>query len=69
MYVAHYKSVVSSSEFYSRKRNTLDFPTQVEFDGERYMLFRTVQVSTPTQEKRFLDMTSGYGIPSDIRID
>lgn len=69
MYVGHYKSVASSGEFYSEARETLDFPTQVEFQSERYMLTRTVQVSTPSQRNRFIAMVTGYDIKYDVKVD
>lgn len=52
MFIAHYKSVASPEEFYSSERETLDFPTQVEYEGKRYLLNNTYQVSTKSQKQR-----------------
>ena len=49
-YTGHYKSVESPEEFFSEKRDTLDFPTQVTYKSKRYLLFTTLLVSTTKQE-------------------
>lgn len=69
MFIAHYKSVSSSDEFYSEKRDALDFPTQVEYNSERYSLIRTIQVFTSAQEKRVLETANNYGIKCGVRVD
>lgn len=69
MFIAHYKSVSSSDEFYSNKRETLDFPAQVEYNSERYSLIRTIQVFTKAQEKRVLETAKNYGIKHGIKVD
>ena len=45
MFIGYYKSVSSSKEFYSAKREDLNFPMQVEYKGDRYLLNKTIQVS------------------------
>lgn len=69
MYIGHYKGVLSSNEFYSNSRNQLNFPTQVELSGERYILFRTLHVSSVSQRKSFLEMVKKYDIRHDVVID
>jgi len=69
MYVAHYKSVNTSDEFYSESRLSLDFPTQVELSSQRYYLFRTLQVDTPLKNKRFKEMADKHGVRSGIKIN
>jgi len=69
MYIGHYKSVNSSNEFFSEKRNELDFPTQVEYKGMRYLLKATHIVSSNTQEKNVMSMAKKHGIPFNIKID
>jgi hypothetical protein len=46
MFIGYYKSVASSKEFYSSKRSDLNFPIQVEYEGDRYLLNKTIQVSS-----------------------
>jgi len=68
MYIGHYKSVVSSSEFFTLERESLDFPTQVEMNGERYSLLRTITVGTPSSRSAVQKMAQKYSIPYDIEI-
>jgi hypothetical protein len=69
MYVGHYKSVSQSKEFFSKKRNTLDFPMQVEFNKERYLLFTTYTISSNSIYKRLVDRAKELNINSDVEID
>ena len=50
MFIGYYKSVTSSKEFYSEKRKDLNFPIQVEYKGDRYLLNKTIQVSSNSHE-------------------
>lgn len=68
MYIAHYKSVLTSEEFYSKKRESLDFPSQVELKGQRYLLKATYFASSPTQEKNILETAKRYGIRSNVEV-
>lgn len=69
MYIAHYKSVSSSvKEFYSSKRKELDFPSQVEFKGERYSLFATHIVSTRRQEEKITTRAKALDIPTSVTL-
>ena len=43
MFIAHYKSVNTSEEFYSTEKKDLNFPTQVEYKGSNYLLTKTIQ--------------------------
>ena len=69
MFIGYYKSVGSSKEFYSSKRNDLNFPIQVEYEGDRYLLNKTIQVSSESQEKNIINTAKKYGLKYDIRID
>ena len=69
MYVAHYKSVSSNKEFYSQKRSTLDFPTQVQVSSDRYLLQATYAVPSNSIYKRICDRADELGIPKDVPIN
>lgn len=69
MFIGYYKSVGSSKEFYSEKRKDLNFPIQVEYKGDRYLLNKTIQISSKSHEKNIIDTAKKYGIEYDIRID
>lgn len=69
MYIAHYKSVSQSKEFYSQKRSTLDFPTQVEMAGERYLLHTTYTIPSEAVYNRLIKRADELGIQKDIKID
>lgn len=68
MYIGHYKSVTSSSEFFTMERDTLDFPTQVEMNSERYSLFRAITVGTPSSRNALQELAEKYNIPYNIEI-
>lgn len=68
MFIGHYKSVSKTEEFYSEKRDDLQFPTQVEYNGSRFLLVRTVQLSTKATEKRFYESVKENSIPYDVKI-
>lgn len=68
MYIAHYKSVSSTSEFFSSKRKDLDFPVQVEYKGERYLLFATHIAATKNQELNIKNRSKELGIPFGIKL-
>jgi hypothetical protein len=69
MFIGHYKAVNKTAEFYSVPRDDLQFPTQVIYGGERYLLGRTVQLATKATEKRFYASVKDADIPFDIKID
>jgi hypothetical protein len=68
MFIGYYKSVSSSKEFYSKKREDLNFPMQVEYKGNRYLLTKTIQVS-PRNEELLKEAAEKFGIEYDVRID
>jgi len=68
MFIGYYKSVSSSKEFYSKKREDLNFPMQVEYKGDRYLLNKTIQVSS-RNEKNLQQTAEKFGIEYDVRID
>lgn len=69
MFIGYYKGVKTSMEFYSEKRKDLNFPTQVVFDGERFLLNKTIQVGSKSQYEKIVETAKGYGIKYDIKID
>lgn len=69
MYIAHYKSVNSANEFYSEIRDTLDYPTQVERDKERYTLYTTYIISGKNQLKSFINRIQSLNIELDVNVD
>lgn len=69
MYIAHYKSVNQAKEFYSKSRQTLDFPTQVQMDGDRYLLYTTYTIPSKSVHKRVLERADELGIKKDVSID
>lgn len=69
MYIGVYKSVNSGIEFYSKLRNSLDFPTQVEYKKERYLLSKTIQIGSESQLKNVLKSADTFNIDSNIEID
>jgi hypothetical protein len=69
MYIGHYKSVNKSNELFSSKRDQLDFPTQIEYKGERYSLTATHMASSKSQENNIINMAKKYNIPYNIKID
>ncbi len=50
-------------------RNSLDFPTQAEYKGERYLLQTTYSVASKSMQKRVTDRADELGIPRDINVD
>jgi len=68
MYIAHYKAVNSSDEFFSSKRQELNFPTQIEYNGQRYSLNATHIVATPRQEFSIANRAKTLNIPFGIGI-
>ena len=68
MFIGYYKSVNSLSEFYSETREDLNFPTQVEFRSERYILSKTIQLSSKSHHKKVIDAAKKYGILYDIKV-
>lgn len=68
MYIGHYKSVSSPEEFFSTTRETLDFPTQVEFEKKRYLLNATHQVASNSQMNRLIEFAKSKNIRYDIKV-
>lgn len=69
MYIGHYKSVNTKEEFYSKPRNSLDFPMQVELSGVRYLLHSTYMASSPSQQQNITDTAKRFNIKHDIEIE
>lgn len=69
MYIAHYKSVNSTNEFYTEGRDTLDYPTQVKRDTERYSLDTTYLVSGKSQLKSFINTIQSLNIELGVDLD
>jgi hypothetical protein len=69
MYIGHYKSVNKSNELFSSKRDELDFPTQIEYKGDLYLLTTTHMASSQSQENNIMSMAKRHSIPYNIKID
>jgi hypothetical protein len=69
MFIGHYRAVDKAKEFYSNKRQKLDFPTQVEYKKERYLLVSTYTVSGGSQENNIKNRAIELDIPYDIELD
>lgn len=68
MYIGYYKAVNSTNEFFSQKRKDLNFPTQIEYKGERYSLYTTHIVSTKLQENNIKIRSKELNIPFGVKI-
>lgn len=68
MFVGHYKCVSSPEEFFSEKRDTLDFPTQVEINKKRYMLARTYHIASDSKYNDLVDMAEKNSIQYGIKL-
>lgn len=68
MYIGFYKSVESNSEFYSHVREDLNFPTQVEYKKEKYLLNKTIQVSSESQIKNVFSTAKNYNIDYNVQV-
>ena len=53
----------------SSKRKDLDFPTQVEYKGERYSITSTHIVMTKKQENNIKNTAKKFSIPFSIKLD
>jgi hypothetical protein len=69
MYIGHYKSVNKSNELFSSKRDKLDFPTQIKYKGDLYLLTATHMASSISQENNITSMAKKHSIPYNIKID
>ena len=69
MFVGHYKCVSSPEEFYSTRRNSLDFPSQVEVNKKRYMLARTYHIASDSKYDQFVEAAERNSIPHGIEIN
>ena len=69
MFIGHYKAVDKAKEFYSCKRKNLDFPTQVEYKKERYLLASTYTISGANQEANIQNRAIELNIPFNVEID
>jgi hypothetical protein len=69
LFIGHYKGVNSSIEFYSEQRKDLNFPTQVLYKKERYLLNKTIQISSDSQGKNIVSMAKKMNIEYDVKID
>ena len=68
MFIAHYKSVNTSEEFYSTEKKDLNFPTQVEYKGNNYLLTKTIQISS-SLKKNLIEVAKRFNIDYDIKVD
>lgn len=68
MFVGHYKCVNSPEEFYSKKRDSLDFPSQVEVNKKRYMLSRTYHVASESKYQNLIESAKKNSIPYNVEV-
>jgi hypothetical protein len=68
MFIAHYKSVNTSEEFYSTEKKDLNFPTQVEYKGSNYLLTKTIQISS-SLKKNLIEVAKRFNIDYDVKVD
>lgn len=68
MFVGHYKCVSSPEEFFSEKRDTLDFPSQVEVSKKRYMLARTYHIASESKYENLIEMAKKNSIQYGIKL-
>lgn len=68
MFIAHYKSVNTSEEFYSTEKKDLNFPTQVEYKGNNYLLTKTIQISS-SHMKNLVEYAKRFDIDYDVKVD
>lgn len=69
MFIAHYKAVDKAKEFYSNRRSKLDFPTQVEYKNDKYLLSSTYIVSSDGLEKMIKEMAIKSNIDYNVELD
>lgn len=69
MFIGHYKGVSNGKEFYSESRDDLNFPMQVVYQKDRYLLNKTIQVTSQAQMKRVRKMSKDMHIEYDVKID
>jgi hypothetical protein len=68
MFIGHYKSVNTSEEFYSTEREDLNFPTQVEYKSNKYLLTKTIQISS-SLKKNLAESAKRFNIDYDVKVD
>lgn len=69
MFIGYYKNIDLSKEFYSIKSESLNFPMQVVYKGDRYLLGKTIQIASKSHENNIKKTAERYGIEYDVRID
>jgi hypothetical protein len=69
MFIGHYKNVNIVDEFYSEKREGLNFPTQVQYKGSRYLLVNTYIANSKSQEENIKKRATELNILVDVKID
>ena len=68
MFIGHYKSVNTSEEFYSTEKEDLNFPTQVEYKSNKYLLTKTIQISS-SLKKNLTEVAKRFNIDYDVKDD
>lgn len=68
MFIGYYKSVNSNKEFYSAPRGDLNFPTQVEYKDERYLLNKTIQIYGDNI-KRLIKLARDQNVDFNVELD
>jgi len=68
MFIGHYKSLNTSEEFYSTEKEDLNFPTQVEYKNNKYLLTKTIQISS-SLKKNLTEVAKRFNIDYDVKVD
>lgn len=69
MFYGVYKSVSSPEEFFAEPREENNYPSQVEYDGSRYSLARTIIVSSQSLRDKLLAEAERLGVKYDVKIN
>ena len=69
MFIGHYKSVNSAYEFYSEARDSLQFPTQVVYKGERYLFTKSINIPSLSHKESFIKIAQSRGVEFNVEID
>lgn len=68
MFYGVYKSVSSPEEFLAEPREENNYPSQIEYNGSRYSLIRTIIVSSESLRNKLLVEAERLGIKHDVKI-
>jgi hypothetical protein len=67
-FVAHYKSVSGSYEFYSSVQDSIQFPIQVSYKSETFYLEKTYQVPSVSFHSNIIKAAENHGIEYNVDV-